>query len=106
MEEWSTLFRYLFFAENLKVRQTVYIFLKKNEFFFQSNKHNIYCGGVLCLTRNLLEGFSKKDLENALNFLEVSGLTKRVLISNCLKLKSYNPLILYMQKMKDSLSKI
>jgi len=61
---------------------------------------------MLCLTRNLLEGLSKKDLENALNFLEVSGLTKRVLISNCLKLKSYNPLILYMQKMKDSLSKI
>lgn len=94
------------FRRQFKCSSYCLFIFEKNQFFFQSNKHEIYCGGFLCLTRSIQEGVSERDLKHLLNFLEVPGLTQKTLISSCLKLNSYNPLILYMQNMKDSLSKI
>jgi len=38
-------FNFLLFSENLKVSQTVLLFLENNRFFSKSSKKTIYTGG-------------------------------------------------------------
>ncbi len=93
----------MLFSENLKVSQTVLLFLENNRFFSESSKKTIYTGGEFCLMGKNGTPFEIKRLSNFLSFLKIEEKTKKYLINSCLELDNYSPFSTYLRKMKKKL---
>ncbi len=101
--DWSLIFNFLLFSESSSISETVFLFLKNNNFFSESSKEFIYAGGIFCLMEKSNARVEIQKLSNVLNFLKIEEKVKQELINSCLKLGNYSPFSTYLRKRKKKL---
>ncbi len=75
--DWSLIFNFLLFSESSSISETVFLFLKNNNFFSESSKEFIYAGGIFCLMEKSNARVEIQKLSNVLNFLKIEEKVKQ-----------------------------
>lgn len=96
-KEWSLILNFLIYPQQLEISFSILFFLEKNNFFYQADIKDIYSGALESLTGGDLLAVEEKILWNFMTFLKLPEITKKYLVLNCLNLKSYTPLRLYLK---------